>query len=157
MRKIIIVFLLLFISTNLFAGKPISKEPSPLSVLSSESEKLSWCEKEGYAAVPGSGTLHYWLYNSYEYHDGDISDFVLNIIPKWFQNMQYFVVQDYRTISPNSSLADTVIKLMKDNGCDISVTFTKGSNSYDNVYINSYDQESNIYTTYVYSGTKVDR
>lgn len=107
--------------------------------------------------MPGSGTLHYWLYDSYKYHDGDISDLVLNIIPKWFQNMQYFVVEDYRIVSPNTSLAASVKNLMLEKGCDVSVTFTKGSNSFDNVYINSFDRDSNTYITYIYSGTKVDR
>lgn len=159
MKKIIsIIFSFLFISITVFAGKPIAKkEPSPLSVLSTNTQKQSWCEKEGYANVPGSGTLHYWLYDSYKYHDGDISDFVLTIIPKWFQSLNYFVVSEYSTVSPNNSLADSVKKLMKDNNCDMSVTITKGSNSFDNVYINSFDKETNIYTTYIYSGTKVDR
>lgn len=157
MRKSLIFLLISFFSISLFAGKPLNKETSPLSVLSSKTVKDSWCEKEGYAEVPGSGTLHYWLYDSYKYHDGNITELVLYIIPKWFQNMQYFVVEDYRTVSPNTSLAVSVKKLMQDNGCDVSVTFTKGSNSFDNVYINSFDRDSNTYTTYVYSGTKVDR
>lgn len=38
-KQIIILFCLSVLSFNVFAGKPVSKEPSPLSVLESEEEK----------------------------------------------------------------------------------------------------------------------
>ena len=155
-KQIIILFCLSVLSFNVFAGKPVSKEPSPLSVLESEEERQSWCESDGYALVNGNN-LHYWLYNSYLYHDGDISELVFEIIPKWFQSLEYFVVPDYETVSPNSNLAASVKELMSDFDSDVSITFIKGNNSYDNVIVNSYDSDSNLYTTYIFSGTKVDR
>ena len=44
-KQIIILFCLSVLSFNVFAGKPVSKEPSPLSVLESEEEKKSWFER----------------------------------------------------------------------------------------------------------------
>ena len=158
MKKIIIVLLTFIIfNLNVFAGKPVNKEPSPLSVLESQQERDSWCETEGYALVGSYGNLHYWLYSSYVYHDGDISAIIFDIVPKWFQNMGYFVVEDYKTVSPNNDLAESVKQLMDEQVCDVSITFIKGNNSYDNVIVNSFDPESELYTTYIFSGTKVDR
>lgn len=156
-KQIIILFCLSVLSFNVFAGKPVSKEPSPLSVLESEVEKKSWCESEGYALVLGRN-LHYWLYDSYLYHDGDISELVFEIAPKWFQSMGYFVVEDYNVTSPNNSLADSVKKLMKDFDSDVSITLVKTEDDKsDYICVNSYDSDSNLYTTYVFYGTKADR
>lgn len=156
-KQIIILFCLSVLSFNVFAGKPVSKEPSPLSVLESEEEKKSWCESEGYALVLGRN-LHYWLYDSYLYHDGDISELVFEIVPKWFQSMDYFVVEDYNVTSPNNSLADSVKKLMKDFDSDVSITLVKTEDGKsDYICVNSYDSDSNLYTTYFFYGTKADR
>ena len=156
-KQIIILFCLSVLSFNVFAGKPVSKEPSPLSVLELEEEKKSWCESEGYALVLGRN-LHYWLYDSYLYHDGDISELVFEIVPKWFQSMDYFVVEDYNVTSPNNSLADSVKKLMKDFDSDVSITLVKTEDGKsDYICVNSYDSDSGIYTTYIFYGTKADR
>ena len=156
-KQIIILFCLSVLSFNVFAGKPVSKEPSPLSVLELEEEKKSWCESEGYALVLGRN-LHYWLYDSYLYHDGDISELVFEIVPKWFQSMDYFVVEDYNVTSPNNSLADSVKKLMKDFDSDVSITLVKTEDGEsDYICVNSYDSDSGIYTTYIFYGTKADR
>lgn len=155
-KQIIILLFMTFVISTVFAGKPVNKEPSPLSVLESKQERESWCETEGYAIVLGRN-LHYWLYSSYVYHDGDISAFIFDIVPKWFQSMGYFVVEDYETVSPNNDLAESVKQLMDEKVCDVSITFIKGNNSYDNVIVNSFDPESELYTTYIFSGTKVDR
>lgn len=156
-KQIIILFFMTFVVGTVFAGKPVNKEPSPLSVLESEQERESWCETEGYAIVNNYGNLHYWLYSSYVYHNGDISEIIFEIVPKWFQSLGYFVVEDYQTVSPNNNLAESVKQLMDEQVCDVSITFIKGNNSYDNVIVNSFDPESELYTTYIFSGTKVDR
>lgn len=156
-KQIIILFCLSVLSVNMFAGKPVNKEPSPLSVIETETERNSWGEKEGYAIV-NNNNLHYWLYNSYLYHDGDISELILEIVPKWFQSMEYFVVPEYETSSPNNNLADSVKKLMSDFDSDVSITLVKteeGKSDY--VCVNSYDSDSGIYTTYIFYGTKADR
>lgn len=156
-KQIIILFFMTFVVGTVFAGKTVNKEPSPLSVLESEQERESWCETEGYAIVNNYGNLHYWLYSSYVYHNGDISEIIFEIVPKWFQSLGYFVVEDYQTVSPNNNLAESVKQLMDEQVCDVSITFIKGNNSYDNVIVNSFDPESELYTTYIFSGTKVDR
>ncbi len=154
-KQVVILLYFTFFSGMLFAGKPINKEPSPLSVIESESERETWCECDGWAVVSNQN-LHYWLYSSYVYHDGDISKIINEIVPKWFQSMDYFVVPDYRTVSPNYNLAESVKNLMDNFVCDVSITFIKGSNIYDNVIVNSYDAETELYTTYIFSGTKAD-
>lgn len=151
----ILIFMILFL-WNAFAGKPVNREPSPLSVLESKQEHESWCETEGYAIVLGRN-LHYWLYSSYVYHDGDISEIIFDIVPKWFQSMGYFVVEDYKTVSPNNDLAESVKQLMDEKVCDVSITFDKGNNGYDYVIVNSFDPESELYTSYIFSGTKADK
>jgi len=156
-KQITVLILITLFLGNVFAGKPVNKEPSPLSVLESQQERESWCETEGYALVGNYGNLHYWLYSSYIYHDGDISSIIFDIVPKWFQSMGYFVVEDYKTVSPNNDLAESVKQLMDEQVCDVSITFIKGNNSYDNVIVNSFDPETELYTTYIFSGTKVDR
>lgn len=156
-KQIIILLFMTFVLSTVFAGKPVNKEPSPLSVLESKQERESWCETEGYAIVNNYGNLHYWLYSSYVYHNGDISEIIFEIVPKWFQSLGYFVVEDYQTVSPNNNLAESVKQLMDEQVCDVSITFIKGNNSYDNVIVNSFDPESELYTTYIFSGTKVDR
>lgn len=156
-KQITVLILITLFLGNVFAGKPVNKEPSPLSVLESQQERESWCETEGYALVGNYGNLHYWLYSSYIYHDGDISSIIFDIVPKWFQSMGYFVVEDYKTVSPNNDLAESVKQLMDEQVCDVSITFIKRNNSYDNVIVNSFDPETELYTTYIFSGTKVDR
>lgn len=156
-KQITVLILITLFLGNVFAGKPVNKEPSPLSVLESQQERESWCETEGYALVGNYGNLHYWLYSSYVYHNGDISEIIFDIVPKWFQSMGYFVVEDYKTVSPNNDLAESVKQLMDEQVCDVSITFIKGNNSYDNVFVNSFDPETELYTTYIFSGTKVDR
>lgn len=161
MKKIsLFLICILFSVTGIFAGRPISKERSPMSILISESEKKSWLETEGYAVVTNQ-KLHYWLYDSYKYHNGDITKLVEDIIPKWFQTLGpqgHFVISEYKTVLPNTALADSVKKLMQDTGCDVSVTYIdKNDGNYDYVYINSYDKDSGNYATYIYAGTKVDR
>ena len=161
MKKLLILLLCsAFIYENLFAGKPIQKESSPLSVLNTDAEKNSWCEHDGYAFIKGYGNLHYWLYDSYKYHDGDVSELLEKIVHKWFQNvLGYFVVSEYTTYSPNKNLAESVKNLMKEYDSDVSVTFLlpEQEGGFASVVFNSYDKDSGIYTTYVYKGTKVDR
>ena len=117
-KSLIGISIFIFVSFTAFAGKPVSKEPSPLSVVESVEERESWCEKNGYAVVAHYGTLHYWLYDSYKNHEGDISELIYGIVPKWFQSMGYTTNSDYSISSPNLVLADSVKELMTKNDCD---------------------------------------
>lgn len=111
-KQLSIIICLFFVASNIFAGKPIHKQPSPISIITLESERKSWCEHYGYAFINGQGNLHYWLYDSYKYHDGDISELLEKIVYKWFQNsLGYFVVEKYEIYSPNNALADSVKNL----------------------------------------------
>ena len=136
----------------------ISKEPSPLFALKDEKERATWYEKDGYALVPINGKterLHYWLYDSYKFHNGDISLILDKIVPIWFShNLDYFVNANYEIYYPNIYLADSVKRLMKDNNCDVSITFVK---SLDSVIVNSYDKDTGTYATYALAGVKNDR
>lgn len=147
----------LFAATNLFSKRPVQTEPSPLSVLSSKSDRESWCENEDYAFINGYGKLHYWLYDSYKYHNGDISELLEKIVPDWFQNaLGYSIDRNYKVYSQNNKLAPSVKKLMNDYNSNVSVTFyyTSKNGDFASVSINSYDRKSGSYTTYAYSGKK---
>ena len=140
-KNLLIITVFIYCLFSLFAGKPISKEPSPLSVIESEEDRNSWCEKDGYAI-----NIHYWLYDSYRFHNGDISELIYDIVPKWFQTMKYIAISDYYITAPNTVLADSVKDLMKKNNCDVSIAFVESSNY---IVINSYDEDSTFYTTYI--------
>lgn len=140
----------------------ISKEPSPLFALKDEKERATWCEKDGYALVTVNGKTkkqHYWLYDSYKFHNGDISLILDKIVPIWFShNLDYFVNANYETIYPNRNLADSVKRLMKDNNCDVCITFSEENyKGFDYVYVNSYDKDTDTYATYIFAGVKNDR
>lgn len=154
MKKVLtsIIFFVL-VAFSVFAGKLVSKEPSPLSVVESTEERESWCEKDGYA-VPNSKTLHYWLYDSYKNHDGDVSKLIYEIVPKWFQSMGYIINSDYYILSPNQTLADTVKELMKNSNCDVSIAFEEDEKF---VVVNSYDKERDIYSTYILFGNREEK
>ena len=158
-KQLSIIICLFFVASNIFAGKPTHNQPSSISIITLESERKSWCEHYGYAFINDQGNLHYWLYDSYKYHDGDISELLEKIVYKWFQNsLGYFVVEKYEIYSPNNALADSVKKLMTEFNCDVSITFIPEKNGgFASVVFNSYDKDTGIYSTYVYKGTKVDR
>ena len=165
-KAILFLYCIIFIScnffaaTNLFSKRPVQTEPSPLSVLSSKSDRESWCENEDYAFINGYGNLHYWLYDSYKYHNGNTSELLKKIVFKWFQNvLGYLVVEKYDVYSPNNRLAPSVKKLMKEHNFDVSITFIlpQREDDFASVIMNCYDRKSGNYTTYVYSGTKAER
>lgn len=110
----------------------------------------SWFEQDGYALVQGR-KLHYWLYDTYTYHDGDGWTIIDEIIPSWVEDMGYVIDFDHvKKYSPNKKLANSVKALMKQRDCDVSVALiTNESPNY--VVINNYDESDNTYWTYVYN------
>ncbi|MGP1440293.1 MAG: hypothetical protein ACTTJ3_06100 [Treponema sp.] len=54
-----------------------------------------------------------------------------------------------RHVSPNTALASSVKALMKQRGCDISVTIWQDKSG-DALIVNSYDIDKNIYSTIIY-------
>ena len=154
-KKSIVLWFCLIFSINAFAGKLVNNVSSPLSILESESIKKTWCESEGYAFIETFGNLHYWCYDSYLYHDGDITELVSEIVPNWLKSLGYYPDSEYKIFSPNENLAPSVKQLMIDLDCDVSITFVRNTgSSADYVCINSYDVESRIYTTYILYVTK---
>lgn len=108
----------------------------------------SYCEQDGYALVSGR-KLHYWLYDTYSYHDGDATKIVTKIIPNWVEDMGYVIDYDnVRILEHNPELANSVKILMKTRGCDVSVALVTKQNygaETDYVVINSYDKDTGKY------------
>ena len=110
----------------------------------------SYREQDGYAHVEGFGTLHYWLYDTYSYHNGNGRDILAKFVPDYVESLGYKLDEANKKIySPNENLAFLVKLLMVDKDCDVSITFDF-SDSSPHVTINSLDKESSTYTTYVY-------
>jgi hypothetical protein len=111
---------------------------------------LSYREQEGYAIVSGV-ERHYWLYDTYTYHNGDGFVILTSIIPAWVEMMGYEI--DYDNIlyfDPNTDLAPSVKLLMKQRGCDVSVTLVTDLPDYSYVIINDYDKDKNLYRSTLY-------
>ena len=112
------------------------------------------CELENYSVQQSENGSKY-IHIEYDCTDLNL---LFEIVPKWFQSMDYFVIEDYNVTSPNNRLADSVKKLMKDFDSDVSITLVKTEDGKsDYICVNSYDSDSNLYTTYVFYGTKADR
>lgn len=109
----------------------------------------SYCEQDGYAIVQGY-KLHYWLYDTITYHDGDASDIYNNIIPRWVEQLGYVI--DFGNIevyNPNTDLASSVKALMTQRGCDVSVALI-ATVDYEYVVINEYFAKWRQYKTTIY-------
>jgi hypothetical protein len=44
----------------------------------------SWREQDGYAIVQGEN-LHYWLYDTVSYHNGNADEIYNRVMPKWVE------------------------------------------------------------------------
>lgn len=108
-------------------------------------------EQDGWAYIEGHGKLHYWLYDSYSYLNGDVSLLMDKCIPTWIESMGYTIDFDHiKTYSPNNVLASSVKNLMKQRWCDVSVSLVT-SNPYDPyVVVNNYDANKDYYWTAIY-------
>ena len=107
----------------------------------------SYREQDGWAYIEGYGKIHYWLYDTYSYHDGDGRILQNVYIPKWIESMGY--VFDFDNIaysSSNNSLASSVKSLMSQRGCDVSVALINSTEG-PYVVINNYDKGNKYYWT----------
>ena len=114
------------------------------------SAAASYCEQDGWAIVQGK-KVHYWLYNTEAYHDGDIERLEKDVIPQWVEDMGYVI--DYDNVKeylPNDNLANSVKALMKQRNCDVSVTLINTDNWPHYVVINTYFWMFDGYSTTVY-------
>ena len=116
----------------------------------------SWNEQSGYALVQ-ERRLFYWLYDSITYHGGNAADIYNKIIPSWVENLGYTIDYDSVYVSdPNTALASSVRTLMRQRGCDISVTITTGpigpiTYDIDYLIINEYFPSKGTYKFTQYS------
>ena len=109
----------------------------------------SYCEQDGYAIVQGY-KLHYWLYDTITYHDGDASDIYNNIVPRWVEQLGYVIDFDnIEVYNPNTDLASSVKALMTQRGCDVSVALI-ATVDYEYVVINEYFAKWRQYKTTIY-------
>ncbi len=109
----------------------------------------SYKEQDGWAIVDGR-KLHYWLYDSYTYHDGNDSYIFNKYIPYCVENMGYVIDFDnIKKYNPSQKVASSVKALMNQRNCDVSVALVtddwRAGNHY--VVINSYSRAKQIYIT----------
>jgi len=121
----------------------------------------SWKEQDGYAIVSGR-KIHYWLYNTYAYHDGDDDVIYNRIVPRWVEKMGYAIDYDnIKVYKPNTDLASSVKALMTQRDCNVSLSLVSYfevvlDDSYlrivpdEYVIINKYDKNENIYWSTIY-------
>lgn len=108
----------------------------------------SYKEQEGWAYIEGFGKIHYWLYDTYTYHDGYGKSIVDRYVPAWIESMGYVIDFDLmRRVNPNKDLASSVKALMKQRNCDVSVALITRDPVYPYVVINNYDKDSDSYWT----------
>lgn len=113
----------------------------------------SYREQDGWAVVQGR-KLHYWLYDTYTYHEGNGISIVNQYIPAWIERMGYVIDFDnIREVSPNNDLASSVKALMKQRDCDVSVALITDKRI-PYVVINSYDKDKDNYFTIIYNLVK---
>jgi len=109
----------------------------------------SYREQDGYALVQGL-RLHYWLYDTITYHDGNAEDIYNRVIPSWVEGMGYVIDFDnIRVYNPNSDLASSVKALMTQRGVDVSVALVKDGTRHF-VVINEYFKSRGTYKTTIY-------
>ena len=157
MNKLLISFVLFLVPFASFAEEP------PMSGLEFNQDQTlnghsfftwqyaeSYREQNGYAIVEKI-KRHYWLYDTYTYHNGDGRAIFDRIIPAWVESMGYVIDFDnIQKFDPNSNLASSVKALMRQRSCDISVTLVTDLPGYDFVIINDYDKDKNIYRSTLY-------
>jgi hypothetical protein len=108
----------------------------------------SYREQDGHALVQGR-RLHYWLYNTVLYHDGNADEIYNRYIPHWVEKMGYVIDFDnIQIINPNPQLASSVRALMQQRGCDVSVALVTDNSNY--VVINEHFKSKGTYKTTIY-------
>lgn len=163
-RKLCVIFILFCCAAGLFAEKPPIKSVGwrwdsgvTLNGKWFYDVAESYREQDGWAVVQGR-KLHYWLYDTYAYWNGNGGLLIKQCIPAWIERMGYVIDFDnIRKYNPNNDLASSVKALMKQRGCDVSVTLCTKQNygtNKDFVVINSYDKDKDNYFTIIYNLVK---
>lgn len=111
----------------------------------------SYREQDGWAFIEGFGKIHYWLYDTYTYWNGDGQVLVDKCVAKWIESMGYVIDFDnVRAVTPNNDLASSVKSLMVQRGCDVSVALITRNPSAPYVVVNNYYRDGDSYWTLIY-------
>jgi hypothetical protein len=156
-NKLLFVFALIFVPIVSFAEDPPMNGWQFGQITTLNGRRFwpgqygeSFLEQDGYAIV-SSRKIHYWLYDSYTYRNGQTDEIYNRIIPSWVEKMGYVIDFDnIRKYNPNPSLASSVKALMTQRSCDICVALITDNPNYDYVVINEYSKSKGIYWTTVY-------
>ena len=106
-------------------------------------------EQDGIADVLGMH-LHYWLYDTITYHNGDAGIIYNEAFPAWAKEMGYTIDADgIEETYPNKMLATSVRKLMHERGCNISIALIADSPR-PHAVINEFVPQANNYKTTIY-------
>ena len=134
-------------------GRIFLGSKSNIGFISRDTYADSYKEQDGYALVNGY-KLHYWLYDTVSYHDGNAKEIYDRVIPSWVEGMGYVI--DYDNIEvyePNDNLANSVRMLMRQRGADMSVALVTKElhdTNVDYVVINEYFKSKGYYKTTIY-------
>jgi hypothetical protein len=124
-NKCLMAFFVLFLSYGVFADSPAG-------------DLIGFAETDGYCIVNGQ-RLHYWLYNTFNWHDGDGSLLVRAFI-SYAERLGWTVDYDtYREVYPNNELAESVKRMMSAKNSDTSMTIIEHSKKSATLVINDYD------------------
>jgi hypothetical protein len=160
-NKLLFVLTLIFVPIALFAEDPPMSEWKFGEIYTRLNGRIffkseyaeSFHEQDGYALVNGI-KLHYWLYDTYAYHNGESETIYNQIVPYWVEKMGYVIDFDnIKKYNPNTALASSVKALMNQRGCDVSLTLVTAAvwgSSYDYVIINEYSKSKEIYWSTLY-------
>ena len=152
MKKLVLIFTLLVAPVAIFAEDPPMRGWSfnePTVWLNGRGfvyyeYASSFREQDGYAIVDGE-RVHFWLYDTYAYHNGDGID-IHRVAASWVEKMGYVIDYDnMRIVIPNTGMASSVKALMSQRGCDMSITIRQNT-----LIINDYDKSKGIYWTTIY-------
>ena len=123
---------------------------------SGETVADSYREQMGRAIINDLGSVTFWLYDTYSYHNGNGSELINKYIPHWIENYYNETIDfdNIRDVSPNENMPSSLKALMKQRGCDVAVAYIirnwGTSSAMSGVVINAYDKEKNNYFTYIY-------
>ena len=119
------MFFMLFVSYSVSAG--------PAGHL------MGYAETDGYCIVEGYGRLHYWLYDTYSWHNGDGTQLTRAFLT-YAESLGWTVDYDnYRKVSPNNELALSVRRMMIGKNSDVSMTILEHDRRSATLVINNFD------------------
>jgi len=109
-----------------------------------------YAEKDGYCIVEDFGRLHYWLYDTYSYYDGNGNPLIEAFI-SYVECLGWTVDYDnIEYISPNNDLALSVKSMMTAKNSDVSMTIIEINKNIAFMYLNSYNAKKDYWFTYIY-------